>query len=143
MSDVVDLDAVRLTHVRVRYAETDRMGVVYYANYLVWFEVARTEWLRQTGWSYREMEVEGTSLPVIEAHCDYRRPAHYADEHEIRTKATQLSPVRIRFDYDLRRRRDAEQLATGYTVHAALDGTGRPCRLPPRVRAMLGGQSHP
>ena len=143
MSDLVDLDAVRLTHVRVRYAETDRMGVVYYANYLVWFEVARTEWLRQTGWSYREMEVEGTSLPVIEAHCDYRRPAHYDDEIEIRTKATLLSPVRIRFDYDLTRRRDAEQLATGYTVHAALDDAGRPCRLPGRVRSMLGRESHP
>jgi acyl-CoA thioester hydrolase len=143
MSDLVNLDAVRLTHVRVRYAETDRMGVVYYANYLVWFEVARTEWLRQTGWSYREMEVEGTSLPVIEAHCDYRRPAHYDDEIEIRTKATLLSPVRIRFDYDLNRRRDAEPLATGYTVHAALDDAGRPCRLPGRVRSMLGRQSHP
>jgi acyl-CoA thioester hydrolase len=143
MSDVVDLDAVRLTHVRVRYAETDRMGVVYYANYLVWFEVARTEWLRQTGWSYREMEVEGTSLPVIEAHCDYRRPAHYDDEIEIRTRAALVSPVRIRFDYELSRRGNLEQLATGYTVHAALDGTGRPCRLPGRVRAMLGRESHP
>ena len=143
MSDVVDLDAVRRTQVRVRYAETDRMGVVYYANYLVWFEVARTEWLRQTGWSYREMEIEGTSLPVIEAHCEYRRPAHYDDEIDIRTRATLVSPVRIRFDYELGRRRDSEQLATGYTVHAALDGAGRPCRLPARVRSMLNRTPHP
>jgi acyl-CoA thioester hydrolase len=143
MSDLVNLDAIRTTHVRVRYAETDRMGVVYYANYFVWFEVARTEWLRQTGWSYREMEVEGTSLPVIEAHCDYRRSAHYDDEIEIRTRATLLSPVRIRFDYDMSRQRDTESLATGYTVHAALDPAGRPRRLPARVRSMLGRQPHP
>src|SRR5690606_35776918 len=58
--------------VRVRYAETDQMGVAYYANYLVWFEVGRTEWLRETGWTYRDMEADGLSLPVIEARCEYR-----------------------------------------------------------------------
>ena len=68
---------VRRTRVRVRYAETDRMGVVYYANYLVWFEVGRADWLRQTGWTYREMERDGISLPVIEARCEYRQPARY------------------------------------------------------------------
>ena len=61
--------------VRVRYAETDKMGVVYYANYFVWFEVARADLLRSLGWSYREMEADGVSLPVIEAHCEYRQPA--------------------------------------------------------------------
>jgi acyl-CoA thioester hydrolase len=129
------------TRVRVRYAETDRMGVVYYANYFVWFEVARTDWLRDTGWSYRAMEAEGTTLPVIEAHCEYRRPAHYDDELDVRTRATLLSPVRIRFDYEVARAQDAEPLATGHTVHAALDASGRPCRLPARVRAMLA--AHP
>ena len=64
---------VRRTRVRVRYAETDCMGVVYYANYFVWFEVGRTDWLRDTGWSYRDMEDDGVQLPVIEAHCEYRR----------------------------------------------------------------------
>ncbi len=137
MSDIASLDTVRLTRVRVRYAETDRMGVVYYANYFVWFEVARTEWLRGTGWSYREMESEGTSLPVIEAHCDYRRPARYDDELEIRTRAAVLSPVRIRFDYELARVGDPQALAVGHTVHAAMDAAGRPCRLPARVRGML------
>src|SRR5512145_1377779 len=63
---------VSVSTVRVRYAETDKMGVVYYANYLVWFEVARTDWLRDTGWTYRAMEQEGFGLPVIEAHCDYK-----------------------------------------------------------------------
>ena len=75
MNDRGDTAGARRTLVRVRYAETDRMGVVYYANYLIWFEVGRTEWLRETGWSYREMEHEGVALPVIEAHCTYRQPA--------------------------------------------------------------------
>jgi acyl-CoA thioester hydrolase len=113
------------------------MGVVYYSNYLVWFEVGRTEWLRQTGWSYREMETDGVSLPVIEAHCEYRQPARYDDEIEIVTRATLLTPVRIRFDYDIVRRRDEALAAVGYTVHAALDPNGRPRRLPDRVRSLL------
>jgi len=129
--------ATRRSLVRVRYAETDRMGVVYYANYLVWFEVGRTEWLRESGWSYREMEAEGLGLPVIEAHCEYRQPARYDDEIEIVTKATLLTPVRIRFDYDITRQRDQVVTATGYTVHAAVDAAGRPCRLPERVRGLL------
>jgi acyl-CoA thioester hydrolase len=127
----------RSTLVRVRYAETDRMGVVYYSNYLVWFEVGRTEWLRQTGWSYREMETDGVSLPVIEAHCEYRQPARYDDEIEIVTRAMLLTPIRIRFDYDILRRHDQSLAAVGYTVHAALDLNGRPCRLPERVRSLL------
>lgn len=113
------------------------MGVVYYANYLVWFEVGRTEWLRTTGWSYRDMERDGVSLPVIEVHCEYRQPARYDDEIEIRTRATLMSPVRIRFDYHLVGGADDTVAASGYTVHAALDTGGRPCRLPLRVREML------
>jgi acyl-CoA thioester hydrolase len=128
----------RVTRVRVRYAETDRMGVVYYANYFVWFEVGRAEWLRETGWSYREMEGDGVSLPVIEAHCEYRQPARYDDEVEIHTRATLLTPIRIRFDYELRRQGEAQPAAIGHTIHAAIDGNGRPCRLPARVREMLG-----
>lgn len=127
----------RSTRVRVRYAETDRMGVVYYANYLVWFEVGRTEWLRQTGWTYREMERDGVSLPVIEAHCEYRQPARYDDELEIATRGTLLTPVRIRFDYEVARTADGTVAAFGHTVHAAVDPAGKPCRLPPRVREML------
>jgi acyl-CoA thioester hydrolase len=123
--------------VRVRYAETDKMGVVYYANYFVWFEVARTDLLRNRGWSYREMELEGISLPVIEAHCDYHRPARYDDEMEIRASGRLLSPVRMEFTYEVRRVGDGELTASGRTVHAALDGNGRPCRLPPRVREVF------
>ena len=123
--------------VRVRYAETDRMGVVYYANYLVWFEVGRTEWLRETGWTYRAMEDEGLALPVIEAHCEYRLGAKYDDELEIRTRGRLVSPVRIAFDYEVVRRSDATVVATGHTVHATIDRAGRPVRLPARVKELL------
>ena len=137
MSDSSASATIRRTRVRVRYAETDRMGVVYYANYLVWFEVGRTEWLRTTGWSYREMEQDGISLPVIDVCCQYLQPARYDDEIEIRTRASILTPVRIRFDYEVMRASDDIVTAVGHTVHAALDPNGRPCRLPARVREML------
>lgn len=123
--------------VRVRYAETDKMGVVYYANYLVWFEVGRTDWLRETGWSYREMEVDGLALPVIQAHCDYRQSAKYDDEIDVRTRASKASAVRIQFDYEVVRRADGVVLAAGYTVHATIDRQGRPVRLPERVKDLL------
>jgi acyl-CoA thioester hydrolase len=122
---------------RVRYAETDKMGVVYYANYLVWFEVGRADLLRSLGWTYREMELAGVSLPVIEAHCVYQRPARYDDEIEIRTVGRLLSPVRMEFEYQVITSHDQTLAATGKTVHAALDPTGRPCRLPQRVREVF------
>lgn len=125
--------AVRTATIRVRYGETDCMRVVYYANYLVWFEVGRTEWLRQAGWSYREMEQDGVALPVIEVHCEYRQPARYDDAVEIRTQARVLTPVRVRFDYALARQPDGLILAEGHTVHATLDAVGRPRRIPARV----------
>ena len=110
------------------------MGVVYYANYFVWFEVARTDLLRSLGWSYREMEDDGVVLPVIEAHCDYRRPARYDDEIEIRTEGRLVSPVRMAFDLrGPRQGRRRRPLATGRTGHAAISKTGRPCRLPARI----------
>lgn len=124
--------------VRVRYAETDQMGVVYYANYLVWFEIGRTEWLRATGWTYREMEADGLALPVIEARCEYRAGARYDDELEIRTRARRVSAVRLAFDYEIVRRADAVVVAAGHTVHATIDRAGRPVRLPPRVKELLG-----
>ncbi len=123
-----------LSTVRVRYAETDKMGVAYYANYLVWFEVGRTDLLRTLGWSYREMEETGVMLPVIEAHCEYRQPSWYDDELEVRTEGRLLSAVRIQFDYQLVRRRDDVTTAIGRTIHAALDAARRPCRLPERIR---------
>ena len=126
-----------ISAVRVRYAETDTMGVVYYANYLIWFEVGRTDWLRETGWTYRSMEAEGFQLPVIEAHCEYRQGAKYDDDLEIRTRGRKLSPVRIQFDYEVIRRADLALLATGHTVHATIDRNGRPVRMPDRVKELF------
>ena len=126
-----------VTALRVRYAETDKMGVVYYANFLVWFEVARADLLRSLGWSYRDMEAAGVSLPVIEAHCEYVRPARYDDEIEVQTEGRMVSPVRMRFNYRVVRRGDEVVAAEGYTVHAAVDRGGRPCRLPARVREVF------
>ena len=125
------------SRVRVRYAETDTMGVVYYANYFVWFEVGRTDLLRGAGWSYRDMETDGYLLPVLEANCVYRQSARYDDELDVRTTGALLSPVRVKFVYDVVRPIDDMLLATGFTVHASLDRDGRPCRLPDRVRQLL------
>ena len=113
--------------VRVRYAETDKMGVVYHANYLVWFEIGRTDLLRTIGWTYRQMESSGVSLPVIEAHCEYRKPA---------TRGELLSPTRVCFSYEIRWL-DGEVSAIGRTVHAAINEQTRPCRLPEQISSEL------
>ena len=113
------------------------MGVVYYANYFVWFEVGRTDLLRAAGWTYREMEHDGVQLPVIEAHCEYRQGARYDDEIDIRTAGRLLSPVRLAFEYEIVRPADGVTLAAGRTVHAAVDRQGRPCRLPERARSFF------
>lgn len=122
------------TRVRVRYAETDKMGFVYYANYFVWFEVGRGDLLRSLGWSYRDIEAEGTALPVIEAWCKYTQPARYDDELDILVEGTLLSPVRLQFDYRVTRVPGGDPIVTGRTEHAAINAQGRPCRLPERVR---------
>ncbi len=108
------------TTLRVRYAETDQMGVVYYAQYFVWFEVARAELLRHQGWSYRDMEASGVILPVIEAHCEYRRPARYDDEVEVRADGRLTSPVRMEFQYEVVVTGQPGVVATGRTCHAAV-----------------------
>ncbi len=113
------------------------MGVVYYANYFVWFEVARGDLLRSLGWTYREMELAGVALPVIDAHCQYHRPARYDDELEVRTEGQMLSPVRLEFTYQVVRLEDQSMAASGRTVHAAVDLAGKPCRLPERIRQVF------
>jgi acyl-CoA thioester hydrolase len=125
------------SRVRVRYAETDQMRVAYHANFFVWFEVGRTDLLRQMGWSYREMEQAGFQLPVIEAQCRFLRPARYDDEIEIRTVGRLVSAVRVQFDYEAVRVADQVVAATGQTLHAAVTPGGRPCRLPDRVRDLF------
>ncbi len=125
------------SRVRVRYAETDQMRIAYHANFFVWFEVGRTDLLRQIGWSYREMEQAGFQLPVIEAHCRFLKPARYDDEIEIRTVGRLVSAVRVQFEYEAVRVADEVVAATGQTLHAAVTPAGRPCRLPDRVRDLF------
>ncbi|MGH9324739.1 MAG: acyl-CoA thioesterase [Vicinamibacteria bacterium] len=128
-----------ICQIRVRYAETDGMGVVYYGNYLTWFEVGRTDLMRQLGESYREIEEkESIHLPVVEAHCRYHRPARYDDVVDIVTRASRPSRARIRFDYELSRAVDGTLLASGTTLHVAVGRDGKPCRLPPKLQELLG-----
>ena len=123
--------------VRVRYAETDQMGVAHHAEYFAWFEVGRTDLLRQCGTTYRELEGDGLRLPVIEASARYFRPALYDDVLEVRTEVTTVRGARVGFAYEVRREGTEGPLATGTTEHAAVDARGRPRRLPDRLRRSL------
>ena len=123
--------------VRVRYAETDQMGVAYHGEYFAWFEVGRTDLLRGRGMTYRELESQGLHLPVIAAEAQYLRPARYDDVLEIRTRVTALSGARIRFEYEVVKEGADAPLATGSTAHAAVDQRGRPRRLPEDLRRRL------
>lgn len=114
------------------------MGVVYYANYLVYFERGRTEFLRSCGVPYRAMEERGVLLPVIEAACRYIRPARYDDELTILTRMPEAEGARIMMQCEVWR--DSEKLAEGYTWHAAVAPNGKPCRLPPELLAILSEQ---
>lgn len=125
------------SRVRVRYAETDQMGVAYHANYFVWFEVGRTDWLRDAGLTYRQLEADGLFLPVTEARCEFKASARYDDDLEIHTTARLVSPVRVGFDYTLLGPGGA-RLAVGATVHATLDRQGRPIRVPDRIKELMG-----
>jgi acyl-CoA thioester hydrolase len=124
--------------VRVRYAETDQMAVAYHGNYFAWFEVGRTDLLRQQGVTYRELEQGGLRLPVIAVEARYLQPARYDDVLEIRTTLEAATGVRIVFAYEVRRADAAAPVATGRTTHAAVDPAGRPRRLPEDVRRRLG-----
>ena len=106
--------------VRVRYAETDQMGVVYHANYLVWFEVGRTEHMRSLGLDYKEMEREGCGIAVVEATCRYRAPARYDDELTVRTRVTGARGPVVKFGYEVVRVADGTVLCTGETVHVVV-----------------------
>jgi len=126
-----------VSRLRVRYAETDAMGVAWHGSYFAWFEVGRTDLLRERGMTYRELEARDVRLPVIEASARYRRPARYDDLLEIRTRVVAHSGARVSFEYEILGEGTSEPFATGFTAHAAVDGRGRPRRLPPEVRRLL------
>lgn len=124
------------TEFRVRYQETDQMGVVYYANYLVWFEVARTEFFRARGIEYRKLEDEDKIfIPVVEAYCRYRAPLRYDDVVEVRTELTKVGSSRMNFSYEVWS--GGELKTTGETKHAFVNTKGKPISIPDKVKKAL------
>ena len=117
--------------IRVRYAETDQMGVVYHGNYFTWFEVGRVELCRQLGFEYKRMETEDDSMIVVaEAQCRYKRPAKFDDLLTVRTRVIESQRRTIRFGYEILRQDSGELIATGETLHVICDRLGRPKSLP-------------
>ena len=120
------------TQVRVRYQETDNMGVVYYANYFVWFEIARTEYLRSQGISYRALEGKGMYLMVVSASCQYKYPARYDDLIRIQSWISNLKNSSLTFEYKLFL--GERLIATGESVHVFTDQASKPMRIPKELR---------
>jgi acyl-CoA thioester hydrolase len=122
---------VNETRIRVRYAETDQMGVVYHANHFIWFEVGRVELLRQLGFSYKDMERnDNCFIAVVDARCRYKSPAHYDDEILVRTYLKNVRDSVIHFGYELLRPSDGALLAEGETTHIVADAQMRKTALP-------------
>ena len=125
------MNVINDTRIRVRYAETDQMGVVYHANHFIWFEVGRVELLRQLGFSYKDMEQhDNCYIAVVDARCRYKSPARYDDELIIRTRLKNIRESVIHFGYELLRSSDRSLLAEGETTHIVADGDMRKTVLP-------------
>lgn len=116
--------------VRVIYAHTDQMGVVYYGRYFEFIEAARNELLRECGFAYKELEALGFALPVVSAHLDYAAPARYDDEIEIQTRIEKLENVRVTIGYEAFEKHSRQKLFSGYTIHAFIGKNGKPTRPP-------------
>ena len=130
--------------VRVRYAETDQMGVVYHANFLVWFEVGRVELMRALGVEYKKMEQEDDChIMVADVHCRYHHPARYDEELRIRTRIAESKNRVVVFSYEDIRDSDGTVLANGETTHVICGGNGRPKLLPEKYRKLMGAAGVP
>ena len=116
--------------IRVSYADTDQMGVVYYARYLEYFERGRNELFRELGLPYRELENRGIMLPVIEAHCEYKRGARYDEVIIVKTLLKEPQGVRIRMDYEILDEKEKEIIAKGYTIHSFVNTQGKAIKPP-------------
>lgn len=114
------------TEIRVRYSETDAMGVVYHSNYLNWMEVGRTEFFRSLDLPYAKIEEEGFFFPVVEAYCKYLKPALYDDLIVVETEILKYTPARVEFYYNIYRKIDGQLLVQGRTIHAFVNRQGRP-----------------
>lgn len=128
------------TQLRVRYAETDQLGVVYHTNYLIWCEVGRTDLIRAHGIPYTDIERDGNALAVAELGIRYRAPARYDDEIAVMTTLSEVRSRSLRFDYEITRAADGTLLATAFTALVSIDpATGRPTALPARLKQLLVG----
>ena len=125
------------TQIRVRYAETDQMGVVYHANYLIWFEVGRVEFIRQTGLDYKSMEAEGAMIAVVEATARYKSPARYDDELLIRTTLAAARGPIVKYRYSILRAADEVLLCEGETIHIVVGRDMKKRNLPPPYAEMF------
>ena len=126
------------TEIRVRYAETDKMGIVHHANYLIWFELGRSEFCRARGFSYLEMEEKDNALMVVaESYCRYKSPAFYEDVLTIRTKIAEIKSRKIQFVYEIFRASDQNLLAVGETLHLVTDENKKVRVLPESYREKL------
>ena len=133
MKDIVDID------IRVRYAETDQMGVAYYAHYLVWFEVGRSEFCRNRGFRYADLEAVGYKLVVSDVHCRYRNSARYDETVIVRTKLKGVNKRMITFGYQILRKDQEEVIAEGETQHICVDSKGKTKSLPGNFLVCLTG----
>lgn len=127
------------TELRVRYAETDRMGIVYYANYLIWCEVGRVEFMRALGRSYAVLETEGYGLAVAEARVRYLSPAHFDDRVRVETTLASVRSRAVTFDYVISHAETGARLALAHTSLVSIDSSGRPVSLPQEFRRALEG----
>lgn len=132
------LDMLERTPVRVLYGDTDSGGVVYYANYLRYFEAGRTEFMRQRFMSYRELEAQGLILPVVESHARYKASAFYDDLLVVETILTELRNISCRFEHRIVREDDNKLLAKGYTIHAVINRAGKLTKFPAELLDCLG-----
>jgi acyl-CoA thioester hydrolase len=135
MHDKITSENFVETELSVRYAETDRMGIVYYANYLVWFEVGRVAWCKAKGFHYAEMETRDRCFMVVaESGCRYKAPARFGEDIVIRTFLAKATDRVIRYRYEICRKDSGLLLATGHTAHIITDPEFRPARLPDSYR---------
>jgi acyl-CoA thioester hydrolase len=134
---IVQKPLTNVTSYRVIYGDTDQMGVVYYANYLRWFEKGRSEFLRQIRSPYPQIEARGFHFPVVEVSCRYFKPAHYDDIVIIATQLTSVGRAKLNFDYKIARECDRLPLALGSTKHACVDSGGRITRIPADLAKLL------
>ena len=132
-----DSQIKNITSYRVIFGDTDQMGVVYYANYLRWFEKGRSEFLRQVGLPYKSIEARGFHFPVTEVSCRYFKSARYDDNLSIETRIASVGRATLHFEYNIFSEDDRSCLATGWTRHACVNGQGRVVRIPGELARLM------